>query len=141
MDRVIESILFGLAKMSFCYWLAVISVHKHRIFKMQLSWFEFFGRPLMNKFEMRRWDAAEHLRDEADIVAYLDAALEDGDPALITAVLEDIARAKMMAGSALQTDLGAQNLHDILTADRDPRLSTVLKAMRALGLQFHIQAV
>ena len=95
----------------------------------------------MNKLEMRRWDAAEHLRDEADIVAYLDAALEDGDPALITAVLEDIARAKMMAGSALQTDLGAQNLHDMLTADRDPRLSTVLKAVRALGLQFHIQAV
>jgi probable addiction module antidote protein len=95
----------------------------------------------MNKLEMRRWDAAEHLRDEADIVAYLDAALEDGDPALITAVLEDIARAKMMAGSALHADLGVQNLHDMLTADRDPRLSTVLKAVRALGLQFHIQAV
>jgi DNA-binding phage protein len=47
----------------------------------------------------------------------------------------------MMAGSALHTDLGAQNLHDMLTADRDPRLSTVLKAVRALGLQFHIQAV
>jgi probable addiction module antidote protein len=42
------------------------------------------------------WDPAEHLETDDDIAAYLDAALEDGDPALIAAVLGDIARARGM---------------------------------------------
>jgi probable addiction module antidote protein len=45
---------------------------------------------------MRPWDAAEHLNTEEDMAAYLEAALEEGDPALITAALGDIARAKGM---------------------------------------------
>lgn len=94
----------------------------------------------MNKLEIRRWDAAEHLKNESDMAAYLDAALEDGDAALIAAVLDDIARAKGMGETDLQTNWGYRNLHDLLTADDDPRLSTVLKAMRMLGFQLHTQA-
>ena len=30
--------------------------------------------------ETHFWDAAEHLKTEEDMVAYLDAALEDGEP-------------------------------------------------------------
>lgn len=45
----------------------------------------------------RPWDPAEHLATEADRVAYLDAALEDGDSALAAAALGDIARARGMA--------------------------------------------
>ncbi|CDH43078.1 addiction module antidote protein [Candidatus Contendibacter odensensis] len=108
-----------------------------------VDWFDrLWDRPAraMSKLELRRWDAAEHLENESDMAFYLDAALEDGDAALITAVLDDIARAKGMGGTPLQTDSGHQNLHDILTTEDDPRLSTVLKAMRALGLQLHSQA-
>lgn len=39
------------------------------------------------------WDIVDHLQTEADMIAYLDAAFEDGDPALIVAALGDIARA------------------------------------------------
>jgi DNA-binding phage protein len=39
------------------------------------------------------WDVIEHLQTEEDRIAYLEAALADGDPALIFAVLDDIARA------------------------------------------------
>lgn len=94
----------------------------------------------MNRLKIRLWDAAEHLENASDMAAYLDAALEDGNPALITAVLDDIARAKGMEGIAFQADLGGQNLHEILAADSDPRLSTVLKAMRMLGFQLHTHA-
>ena len=38
------------------------------------------------------WDPVEHFETEADMAAYLEAALEDGDPALVTAALGDIAR-------------------------------------------------
>ena len=39
----------------------------------------------------RPWDAADHLESDEDIVAYLEAAFEDGDPAVIAAALGDIA--------------------------------------------------
>ncbi len=40
------------------------------------------------------WDAADHLRTEQDIVAYLEAAFEEGDPCLIAAALGDVARSR-----------------------------------------------
>ena len=47
----------------------------------------------MAKVKTKRWDPAEHLESEEDKAAYLEAALEDGDPGLIAAALGDIARA------------------------------------------------
>ena len=35
------------------------------------------------------FDAADYLKDDADITAYVNLALEDGDPALLLAVLGD----------------------------------------------------
>ena len=45
-------------------------------------------------------DPAEHLITQDDILAYLKAALEDGDDKLLAAALEDIARAKGMTYTA-----------------------------------------
>ena len=50
----------------------------------------------MRKVRTRPWDVADYLKTDADMDAYLEAALEDGDPQLITAVLGDIAKAKGM---------------------------------------------
>jgi probable addiction module antidote protein len=47
-----------------------------------------------------RWDGADHLKTEEDMAAYLEAALEEGDAALVAAVLGDIARAKGVASTA-----------------------------------------
>jgi len=41
-----------------------------------------------------RWDSAEYLKTDEDIAAYLDAVLEEGDPALVTHALVIIARAR-----------------------------------------------
>jgi probable addiction module antidote protein len=51
-------------------------------------------RKKLAKIKTLWWDAAEHLTTETDMAAYLEAALEDGDPALIAAALSDVARAK-----------------------------------------------
>ena len=37
------------------------------------------------------WDAADFIQSDEDAAAYLDAALEDGDPALVAAAISDIA--------------------------------------------------
>jgi probable addiction module antidote protein len=93
----------------------------------------------MGKTETRPWDAAEHLNTAADMAAYLEAALEDGDPTLITAVLGDIARAKGMAQLARDTGLGCESLYKALSAEGNPEFATVLKVIRALGLKLHAE--
>ena len=42
------------------------------------------------------WDPADHLKTDEDMAAYLEAALQVGDSALVAAALGDIARAKGM---------------------------------------------
>ena len=91
------------------------------------------------KIKTRPWDPAEHLTTEGDMAAYLEAALEDGDPALIAA-LGDIARAKGMIQIARETVLGLESLYKALSPDGNPEFSTVLKVVRALGLRLHAVA-
>jgi probable addiction module antidote protein len=50
----------------------------------------------MAKTRTRPWDVTEHLKSEEDMAAYLEAALEVGDPQLVAVVLGDIARARVM---------------------------------------------
>ena len=94
----------------------------------------------IRKVKTRRWDAAEHLKSEADMAAYLEAALEDGDPAVIAAALGDIARAKGMSEIARETGLGRESLYKALSPEGNPEFSTVLKVVRALGLRLHAAA-
>ena len=56
------------------------------------------------------WDPADHLQTEEDMAAYLEAALEEGDPTLVAAALGDIARAKGMTQVARDAGLGRESL-------------------------------
>jgi probable addiction module antidote protein len=86
------------------------------------------------------WDAADSLRTKEDIAAYLDAVLEDGDPALLKAALGDIARAKGMSEIARAAGLGRANLYKALSPDGNPEFATVAKVLRALGLRLKVAA-
>jgi probable addiction module antidote protein len=91
----------------------------------------------MAKTQTRLWDASEHLENEEDMVAYLEAALQEGDPALVAAALGDIARAKGITQIARDTGLGRESLYKALSPEGNPELGTVLKVIRALGLRLH----
>jgi probable addiction module antidote protein len=52
------------------------------------------------------WDVADVLKTKKDIVAYLDAVLEDGDPELLRDALGAIARSKGMTEIAKAAGLG-----------------------------------
>lgn len=49
---------------------------------------------LPTKPEATLWDPAEYLDSEEEIAAYLEAALVNGDPSLISVVHNDIERAR-----------------------------------------------
>ncbi len=94
----------------------------------------------MSKNSTRPWDAAEHLQSEADMVAYLEAAFEDGDPTLIAAALGDIARARGMTQVARAAGLGRESLYKALSAEGHPEFATIMKVLGALGLRLHASA-
>ena len=93
------------------------------------------------KVETRLWDAAEHLETDEDIAAYLDAALEEGDPALIAAVLGDIARAKGMSQIAREAGLGRESLYKALSINGNPEFVTILKVISSLHLRLRVEAM
>ena len=89
----------------------------------------------MAKIATKKWDPAEHIRDDADAAAYIEAALEDGDHRVVAAVLGDIARAKGMTWVARETGMGRESLYKSLSPDGNPEFATVLKVIRALGIR------
>ena len=91
----------------------------------------------MAKTATTLWDPAEHLESEEDMAAYLEVALEEGDPNLIAAALGDIARAKGMTQVAREAGLGRESLYKALSPAGNPAFGTILKVVAALGLQLH----
>ena len=75
----------------------------------------------MNKTSTTRYDVAEHLRTPEEMAAYLEACFEEsnGDAAFIAKALGDKA----------------------LSGDRTPGFDTILKVVKALGIELHAMPV
>lgn len=88
-----------------------------------------------------RWDAADYLNTEEDMVTYFEVCLEEdpGDGSVIRAALGDIARAKGMSQLARDTGLARESLYRALSPEGNPEFSTIMKVMKALGIKLHAQ--
>jgi probable addiction module antidote protein len=86
------------------------------------------------------WDVTRYLDSHEAIAAYLDAVLQENDPALLAAALGDVSRAKGMTQLARETGLGRESLYKALSLQGNPELGTVMKIMRSLGLKLHVSA-
>jgi probable addiction module antidote protein len=93
----------------------------------------------MATLKLRKWDSAEHLKTEEDMVRYLEACMEEAgdDAAFIAKALGNIARAKGMTQLAKETGLGRESLYKALSGEGNPSFATILKVVRALGLKLH----
>jgi probable addiction module antidote protein len=94
----------------------------------------------MVKTQTHPWDVTRYLDSDEAMAAYLDAALEEDDPALLAAALGDIARAKGMTQIARETGLGRESLYKALSPEGNPEFGTVQKVVRSLGLKLHVSA-
>ncbi len=90
--------------------------------------------------ETTLYDTADYLDSPEAIAAYIEAAFEDGDPALITHALGVVARAKGMSQLARDAGVTREALYKALTADGDPKLSTFVGVMKALGMRLTARA-
>lgn len=91
----------------------------------------------MAKTKTFLWDPAEYLNSEEEMAAYLEAALEEGEPSLVAAALGDIARARGMTQLARDTGLGRESLYKALSSTGNPEFSTIMKVVQALGFKLH----
>lgn len=90
--------------------------------------------------ETTAWDVADHLKSPEDERLYLEAAFEDGDPALVAAALGDIARARGMSAVARDAGISREGLYKALSENGNPSFATISKVSRALGFQFKLVA-
>ena len=76
--------------------------------------------------KLKKFDAADYLETPEDIVLYLEAAFEDGDPGRIAAALGAVAR---------KAGVTREALYKALSENGDPRLATLIGVFKALGLR------
>jgi probable addiction module antidote protein len=85
------------------------------------------------------YDAANYLNTEEDMVAYLEAALEENNSALVVQALSTIARARGIADIARDTGLSRKALKEVFSPEGNPDFSSVLKVVHALGIRLHAE--
>jgi probable addiction module antidote protein len=93
----------------------------------------------MMPLETTIFDAADYLASEEAQAEFLSLAFEDGDEVDIKMALSTVARARGMAEVAKDADLSRQGLYKSLSETGDPRLSTLLSVLRALGMQVSVR--
>lgn len=91
------------------------------------------------RLKTKKYETAAHLKSDRDVVAYLEAALDEGDAGLLAAALGDVARARGMTKLAKETGLGRESLYKALSVDGRPELHTVIKVLSALNIRLHVK--
>jgi probable addiction module antidote protein len=86
------------------------------------------------------FDASEYLTTPEDIVAYLNAAIEEGDDERFLAALGDVAKAQGMAQISEATGLGRESLYKTFSGKTKPRFETVNAVLKAVGASIQLTA-
>lgn len=85
--------------------------------------------------DLPRWDIAEVLNTPERQAAYIRIALEEGSPEEIKDALNAVARARGMTETAKAAGITREGLYKALGEAGNPEFGTVLRIIRALGLQ------
>ena len=84
--------------------------------------------------KLKPFDAADYLDNEIVIAEYLNAALEDENPDVFLVAISDVAKARGMSKLAKDAGLGRESLYKALSPGAKPRYDTIIKLLRALGV-------
>src|SRR5258708_1219652 len=88
----------------------------------------------------RPFRAADHLRSEAEVAAYIEAILEDGDARPVPVALRTVADAlSAMPPLPDKTGLLRETLYRPLSERGNPRLDTLAVILAAFGLRLTVR--
>jgi probable addiction module antidote protein len=89
--------------------------------------------------KMAKFDAADYLETDKDIESYLEAALEENDPAFFQKALGTVARAHGMQTIATRSKATRAGLYKALSTEGNPEFATVYRVVKALGYRLAIE--
>jgi len=81
----------------------------------------------------------EELKDPVAAAHYLNAAMDDSEEMLLIA-LRDVAEARQVSKIAQGAGLSRESVYRMLSETGNPRYSSLLGIMKALGLRLTVQA-
>jgi len=86
------------------------------------------------------YKGSDYLKTQKDVVAYLNAALEDGEPAVLLEALRNVAMAKGgMAALARAAGVSRESLYRTLSRRGNPKIDTIMELLRVLGLKLTVE--
>lgn len=81
------------------------------------------------------FDAAKYLGAIEDQVELISDALETGDPGYIANAIGVVARVRGMSQLARESGVTREALYRALSAEGDPKLSTLIRVLSVLGIK------
>ncbi len=88
--------------------------------------------------QLKTFDPVDFLDTDEALIEYLNAALEERDPAFFAKAVGDVARAKGMTAVAEASGLGRQSLYRALSGEGNPRLDTLFRVLETLDLRLAV---
>lgn len=85
------------------------------------------------------FDAAEFINDAESQAELVADAFDSGDPRYIAHALGIVARARGMTQVAKDAGVTREALYRALSEEGDPKLSTLLGVLKALGISLHAE--
>jgi len=93
----------------------------------------------MKKATFAEYDPADYIETKEDVIAHLEAAIEENDPGFLLRTIGHIARSKGMAQLARDLNLDRAGLYKAFSDDGNPSFLTVVKVLDCLGLRMSFQ--
>jgi probable addiction module antidote protein len=93
----------------------------------------------MKKVTVSDWNPAEYIETKEDVIAFLEAAIEENDPEFLLRTIGHIARSKGMAQLAKELDLDRAGLYRAFSKKGNPSFLTVTKVLNNLGFQLRVE--
>ena len=92
----------------------------------------------MEKYKVSKYDPAEDIETGEDVIAYLEAALEENDIEFLFKTIGYIARSKGMAQIARELNLNKEGLYSALSSQENPSFITIMRVLDNLGFRLNI---
>ena len=92
----------------------------------------------MTKEKITRWNVLDGLRNDEEIAAFLEVALEEGDYNFFLSALDDAIHAFGINTMAKEMGVNRQSLYKSFDKGSKPNFETVFKAVNSLGLRFAV---
>lgn len=88
----------------------------------------------------RKFETTDYLRTDRQVAAYLDAALEDGDPRVLLQAVRDVAAVRGgMAALARRAGIPRESLYRMLSSRGNPSYAAVRSILGAVGFRLSVE--